>query len=82
MISDFEKMTNAELKAYALEHRGEEDVEALRVLFRRRKPYAQDLTFYPAKNQQEKQEQIERFKQIIEEKQGQKIKDTTPPLDE
>jgi hypothetical protein len=29
------------------------------VLFRRRKPYAQDLTFYPAKNQQEKQEQIE-----------------------
>ncbi|MGL6139211.1 MAG: DUF6887 family protein [Planktothrix sp.] len=82
MISDFEKMTNAELKAYALEHRGEEDVEALRVLFRRRKPYGQDLTFYPAKNQQEKQEQIERFKQIIEEKQGQKIKDTTPPLDQ
>jgi hypothetical protein len=25
---------------------------------------------------------VERFKQIIEEKQGQKIKDTTPPLDE
>jgi len=52
------------------------------VLFRRRTPYRKELTFYPAKNQTEEQEQFERFKQIIEEKQGQTIKDTTTPLDE
>lgn len=82
MTSDFENMTNAELRAYALKHRGKEDIEALRVLFRRRTPYRKELTFYPAKNPTEKQEQFERFKQIIEEKQSQTIKDTTPPLDE
>ncbi|MFM6452354.1 MAG: DUF6887 family protein [Planktothrix sp.] len=82
MTSDFEKMTNAELRTYALKHRGKEDIEALRVLFRRRKPYIKNLTFYPAKNSAEKQEQFERFKQIIEEKQSQKNQYTTPPLDE
>lgn len=82
MTSDFENITNAELRAYALKHRGKEDIEALRVLFRRRKPYVKEFTFSPAKNHAEKQEQFERFKQIIEEKQGQKIQDTTPPLDD
>ncbi len=36
MQPNFEKMTNAELKAYALAHR--DDVEPLRVLYSRRTP--------------------------------------------
>jgi hypothetical protein len=51
MTSNFENMTNAELRAYALKHRGKEDIESLRVLFRRRKPYIKELrsffAFYP-----------------------------------
>ena len=34
MKPNFEQMTDAELRAYAREHRSEEDIEALRVLFK------------------------------------------------
>jgi hypothetical protein len=70
MKPNFEEMTNAELKAYALKHRSDEDLEALRVLFNRRKPDSETIIFYPPKNKEEEQEQFELFKRIIEEKEG------------
>lgn len=69
MKPNFEAMTNAELKAYALAHRGgDDDLEALRVLFSRRKPDSERIIFYPPKTKQEEQEQFELFKRIVEEK--------------
>jgi hypothetical protein len=43
MTPNFESMTNAELKAYALQHR--EDVTPLHVLFSRRRPDAPQYDF-------------------------------------
>lgn len=69
MKPNFEAMTNAELKAYALTHRGgDDDLEALRVLFNRRKPDAETILFHPPKNKEEEQEQFELFKRIVDEK--------------
>ena len=45
MKPNFEEMTNAELRAYALSHR--EDMEPLRVLYSRRSPDS-EATWYPA----------------------------------
>jgi hypothetical protein len=45
MKPNFEEMTNAELRAYALAHR--EDMEPLRVLYSRRSPDS-EATWYPA----------------------------------
>ena len=45
MTPNFEEMTNAELRAYALAHR--EDMEPLRVLYNRRSPDS-EATWYPA----------------------------------
>lgn len=70
MKPNFEQMTNAELRAYALKHRSQEDIEALRVLFSRRKPNSQAIIFHPPKTKEEEQEQFELFKRILEEKQG------------
>lgn len=69
MKPNFEQMTDAELRAYAREHRSEEDIEALRVLFNRRKHNPEAILFYPPKNKQEENEQFELFKRIIDEKQ-------------
>jgi hypothetical protein len=70
MKPNFEQMTNAELRAYALEHRGEDDVEALRILFSRRKTNSDTIVFHPPKTEAEEQEQFELFKRIVEEKKG------------
>lgn len=72
MKPNFEEMTNAELRAYALEHRADEDIEALRVLFSRRKPDSQAITFHPPKTKEEEQEQFQLFKRIVEEKERKK----------
>lgn len=72
MKPNFEEMTNAELRAYALEHRADEDTEALRVLFNRRKPDSQAIIFQPPKTKEEEQEQFELFRRIVEEKEGKK----------
>jgi hypothetical protein len=69
MKPNFEQMTDAELRAYAREHRSEEDIEALRVLFNRRKHNPEAILFHPPKNKQEENEQFELFKRIIDEKQ-------------
>lgn len=69
MKPNFEAMTNAELKAYALANRGgDDDLEALRVLFNRRKPDSETIVFHPPKTKEEEQEQFELFKRIIDEK--------------
>jgi hypothetical protein len=69
MKPNFEAMTNAELKAYALAHRGgDDDLEALRVLVSRRKPDAEAIIFHPPKNKEEEQEQLKLFKRIVDEK--------------
>ncbi|MBW4619570.1 MAG: hypothetical protein KME17_09450 [Cyanosarcina radialis HA8281-LM2] len=75
MKPNFETMTNAELRAYALEHRNDDDLEALRVLFSRRQLSSPAKTFYLPKNQAEEQEQFELFKQIVAEKEGKKTID-------
>lgn len=72
MKPNFEAMTNAELRAYALAHRGAEDIEALRVLFSRRKPDSQTIIFHPPKTKEEEQKQFELFKRIVEEKERNK----------
>ncbi|MBO3462318.1 hypothetical protein G7B40_003385 [Aetokthonos hydrillicola Thurmond2011] len=72
MKPNFEEMTNDELKAYALQHRSDEDIEALRLLFSRRKANSQTTVFAPPKTPQEEQEQFELFKRLIEEKEGKK----------
>lgn len=68
MKPNFEEMTNAQLRAYALEHRAEEDVEALRLLFSRLKSDSQAIKFDLPKTQEEEQEQFELFKRLVEEK--------------
>ena len=72
MKPNFAEMTNAELRAYALEHRADEDIEALRVLFNRRKPDSQAIIFHLPKTKEEEQEQFELFKRIVEEKEKKK----------
>ena len=69
MKPNFKQMTDAELRAYAREHRSEDDIEALRVLFNRRKHNPEAILFHPPKNKQEENEQFELFKRIIDEKQ-------------
>lgn len=72
MKPNFEEMTNDELRAYALQHRSDEDLEALRVLFSRRKANSRTIVFHPPKTPQEEQEQFELFKRLVEEKEGKK----------
>ena len=72
MKPNFKDMTNDELRTYALQNRSDEDIEALRVLFSRRKPNSQTTIFHPPKTPQEEQEQFELFKRIVEEKEGKK----------
>jgi hypothetical protein len=71
MKPNFETMTDAELRDYALRHRNDEDLEALRVLFNRRNS-SSSRKFHLPKNQAEEREQFEVFKQIIAEKEGNK----------
>jgi len=75
MKPNFKAMTNAELRAYALEHR-DEDIEALRMLFSRRKPDSQKAIFHLPKTKEEEQEQFELFKRLVEEKEGQQKSDS------
>ena len=66
MQPNFEEMTSKELVAYALTHRDE--VEPLRVLYRRRTPDSEAIWFHPPKNQAEEHAQFEQFKRIVEAK--------------
>ncbi len=70
MRPNFEKMTNKELREYALTHRDE--IEPLRVLYRRRTPDSEAIWFHPPKTKEEEQQQFELFKRIVEEKEGKK----------
>jgi len=64
MQQNFEVMTNKELIAYALAHR--EEVESLRVLYRRRTPDSEAIWFHPPQTREEEQQQFELFKRIID----------------
>ncbi|MBC6473621.1 MAG: hypothetical protein GDA48_13045 [Hormoscilla sp. GM102CHS1] len=64
MQQNFEVMTNKELIAYALAHR--EEVEPLRVLYRRRTPDSEAIWFHPPQTREEEQQQSELFKRIID----------------
>jgi hypothetical protein len=68
MQRKFEKMTNQELRAYALAHR--EDLEALDVLYSRRTPDSEAIWFHPPKTKDEERSQFELFKHMIEERAG------------
>jgi hypothetical protein len=63
MQPNFEAMTNQELARYALTHRDE--VEPLRVLYRRRSPDSEAVWFAPPKNLEEEQQQFELFQQML-----------------
>jgi hypothetical protein len=69
MQPNFEAMTNEELRAYALAHRDE--VEPLRVLYKRRTPDSEAIWFHLPKTIEEEQQQFELFKQIVEQKEKQ-----------
>ncbi|OCR02868.1 hypothetical protein BCD67_16460 [Oscillatoriales cyanobacterium USR001] len=70
MRPNFEAMTNAELRAYALAHRSDEDIEALRVLFDRRSPDSEAVWFHPPKTKEEEKEQFELFMKMADEIEG------------
>jgi hypothetical protein len=61
---NFEAMSNAELKAYALAHR--DDVEPLRVLSSRRTPDSESTLFHPPKTEAEWQQQLNTIASILE----------------
>jgi hypothetical protein len=64
MKPDFETMTNAELRSYALAHR--EEIDPLRILFQRRTPDTEATLFHPPKTAEEWQQQIEMLRPILE----------------
>lgn len=70
MKPNFEAMSNKELRAYALEHRGDEDIDALRVLFSRRSPDSSAILFHQPKTKEEEKQQFELFKQMVDKIEG------------
>jgi hypothetical protein len=66
MKPDFEKMTNKELREYALAHR--DDIEPLRILFGRRSPDSEAILFHPPQTKEEEEQQFELFKQMVEQR--------------
>ena len=75
MQPNFETMSTAELKAYALAHRDE--VEPLRELYHRRTPDREAVWFELPKTKEEEEQQFELFKQMIDERQTNKPKEKT-----
>ncbi len=68
MNPNFETMTNAELRAYALTHR--EEIEPLRVLFARRTPDSEAILFAPPQTEAEWQQQLQLLKPLLEQDQS------------
>ena len=63
MQSNFEAMTVAELKSYALSHRNE--VEPLRELYRRRTPDGEAVWFQAPQTPEEEEQQIKVIQEVI-----------------
>ena len=63
MQSNFEAMTVAELKSYALSHRNE--VEPLRELYRRRTPDADAIWFQAPQTIEEQERQMNLIQRVI-----------------
>jgi hypothetical protein len=68
MQPNFKAMTNEELRAYALAHRSE--LEPLRILYERRTSDAEATWFHPPNSKEEEQQQFERFRRIVSEREG------------
>jgi hypothetical protein len=66
MQPNFETMTTAELKAYALAHRDE--VEPLREIYRRRTPDTEAVWFRLPETKEEEEQQLQQFQQMLSEK--------------
>lgn len=69
MQPNFEAMTNEELRAYALAHRDE--LEPLRVLYKRRTPDSEAIWFHLPETPEEEQQQFELFKQMVKHREKQ-----------
>ncbi|NEQ98639.1 MAG: hypothetical protein F6K30_18290 [Cyanothece sp. SIO2G6] len=63
MTTNYDAMTNAELRAYILQHR--DDLDAMEVFFARRSPDAEATWFAPPKTEAEWQQQIEILRTIL-----------------
>jgi hypothetical protein len=63
MKTDFEQMTFAELRAYALAHR--DDVEPLREIYRRRSPDSEAVWFKLPQSKEEEEQQAEQLRKIL-----------------
>ena len=66
MQSNFEAMTVAELKSYALSHRNE--IEPLRELYRRRTPDAEAVWFQAPQTTEEQERQMNLIQEVIRNK--------------
>jgi len=67
MKQDYDKMTNAELRAYILQNR--DDLDAMEAFFARRSPDTEATWFHPPKTHEEWQQQIEVLRSMFENKQ-------------
>lgn len=70
MQPNFEAMTNAELRAYALTHRN--TLEPLLELYRRRTLDSEAVWFKLPQTKDEEQQQFEQFKQMLSERESSK----------
>jgi hypothetical protein len=68
MQPNFEAMSNAELRAYALSHRNA--IEPLRELYRRRTPDSEAAWFKLPQTEDEERQQFEQFKQILSQRES------------
>ncbi|NJO51151.1 MAG: hypothetical protein HC840_18835 [Leptolyngbyaceae cyanobacterium RM2_2_4] len=63
-MTDYDAMTNQELRAYILRHR--DDVDAIEAFFARRSPGSEAVIFPPAKTEEEWHQQVETLRPILE----------------
>lgn len=64
MKPNYDEMTQAELRAYILEHR--DDLDAIEAFFARRSPDSEATLFPPPKTEQEWQQQLEIIRPMLE----------------
>jgi hypothetical protein len=64
MKPNYHEMTNAQLRAYILQHR--HDLDAMEAFFARRSPDAEATWFHPPKNPEEWHQQMEAVRPILD----------------
>ena len=63
MTTNYDAMTNAELRTYILQHR--DDIDAMEAFFARRSPDSEATWFSPPETKEEWQQQIETLGTIL-----------------